>query len=176
MPKKEHEVLEVATKEKFSKNAVYIWYGWTSETRIFVIYVGSTTKGSKGGPYGKKQVKNKNVKNPIRIDLHRFTIKDWKIGDRATVKFTKAALRAYETRAMEAIKKYFGGLINKQGQEAECEILNIRNPSQCCEDGKCRHRGCTECCGENSLPTKLPSMFRGLVKKKLDEFKFFFYD
>jgi hypothetical protein len=119
--------------------------------------------GSKGGRHGKRQVKLK-VKNPIRTDLHRFTIKDWKIRDRATVKFTKAALRAYETRAMEAIKKYLG----RREAEFEAEVSNTRKPFQCCKDGKCRHMGCTVCCGKNSLPTKLPSMCE-IVKKKLDE-------
>jgi len=117
---KPHVVLKVATEKKFSKHAVYIWHGWTSGTPpIFVIYVGLTRVGSKGGRHGKRLVKLK-VKNPIRTDLHRFTIKDWKIRHRATVKFTKAALRAYETRAMEAIKKYLGR--RKAEFEAEPEV------------------------------------------------------
>jgi hypothetical protein len=167
--KKKHNFLEVATEEKFSEHAVYIWHGWTRRrtrsTRTFVIYVGSTTKGSKGGRHGKRLVKLK-VKNPIRTNLHRFSEEDWKDG--ATVEFTDTALRAYETRAIKAIKKYLGGLIKKKGRKAEFKVLNKNTPALGCSSGKCRHIGCTACCGENSLPTELPSMCE-IVKKKLKE-------
>jgi len=160
MPNEEHDFLEVATEEKFSKHAVYILYGWTDEVidlvsdkitpPIFVIYVGSTTKGSEGGRYGKRQFIKHKVKNPIRTDLHRFSEEDWEDG--ATVKFTKRALRAYENRTLKAIKKIYP------------QVLNKNRASRCCLDGKCRGNGCTVCCGVK-LPTELPRM--GEILKKL---------
>ena len=174
MPDEEHDFLEVATEEKFSKQAVYILYGWTDKVidlvsdaeddekaledddddeitpPIFVIYVGSTTKGSEGGRYGKRQFIKHKVKNPIRTDLHRFSEEDWEDG--ATVKFTKRALRAYENRMLKAIKKICP------------QVLNKNRASRCCLDGKCRGNGCTVCCGVK-LPTELPRM--GEILKKL---------
>ena len=157
--------LEVATEEQFSEHAVYIWHGWTSGTRTFVIYVGSTTVGSEGGRHGKKQFINleEEVKNPIRTYLHRFSEEDWKDG--ATVEFTGAALRAYETRAIKAIKKYLGGLIKKKGRKAEFKVLNKIKPFRGCP--KCRYTACPKCCGVK-LPSKLPSMGK-IVNKKLDK-------
>ena len=166
MPDEEHDFLEVATEEKFSKQAVYILYGWTDKVidlvsdaqdeitpPIFVIYVGSTTKGSEGGRYGKRQFIKHKVKNPIRTDLHRFSEEDWEDG--AKPKFTKRALRLYENRVLRAIKK-------------NCpEVLNKNRASRCCITGKCRGNGCTVCCGVK-LPTKLPRMCK-IVKKTLKD-------
>jgi|TARA_B110000240_G_scaffold88816_1_gene100843 hypothetical protein len=169
-PKKEFVFLKVAEEEKFSKIAVYILSGWTigtDGTRNRFIYVGSTTTGSRGGRYGKTQIKLlKNVANLKRTDLHRFSKKDWLPSEYLKLNpgkklFTTDGLRAYETRAIKAIKKFLG----RHG--AEFKVLNIKLASLCCLTGKCRGTGCTECCGVK-LPTELPSM-RSLVKKTLGE-------
>ena len=161
-PKKEFVFLKVATEKRFSKIAVYIWHGWASRTRrtrTFVIYVGSTRKGSEGGGYGKGKVKLEKVANLKRTYLHLFSEEDWEDGD--TVEFTTDGLRAYETRAIKAIKKFLG----RHG--AKFKVLNINLASLCCLTGKCRGTGCTECCGVK-LPTELPSM-DNIVKEKLGE-------
>ena len=161
-PKKEFVFLPVATEKRFSKEAVYIWHGWASRTRrtrTFVIYVGSTRKGSEGGGYGKSKFKREKVENLKRTYLHLFSEEDWEDGD--TVEFTTHGLRACETRAIKAIKKFLG----RHG--AEFKVLNINKASRGCLTGKCRGNGCTKCCGAK-LPTKLPSM-HNIVKKILGE-------
>ena len=166
---KKFKFLTVPEEEKLSKLAVYILSGWTigtDRTRKGFIYVGSTRNGSTGGQYGKDLLKLKLGKKPKRTYLHRFSKKDWLPSEYLKLNpgkklFTTDGLRAYETRAIKAIKKFLG----RHG--AEFKVLNIKLASLCCLTGKCRGTGCTECCGVK-LPTELPSM-RSLVKKTLGE-------
>ena len=168
-PKKDKFVFKtVAEEEKFSKLAVYILSGWTIgtvRTRIFKIYVGSTTTGSKVRQYGKAKEKLKNVANLKRTDLHRFSKKDWLPSEYLKLNpekklFTTAALRLSETHTIEATEEW-----RREHLDIKIELVNIHMKAHAgCS--KCRYTGCTKCCGVK-LPTKLPSMFKK-TKKFLD--------
>ena len=168
-PKKEFVFLKVAEEEKFSKIAVYILSGWTigtDGTRNRFIYVGSTTTGSRGGRYGKTQIKLlKNVANLKRTDLHRFSKKDWLPSEYLKLNpdkklFTTLALRVFETHTIEATEEF-----RREHLDIKIELVNIRKPHAGCS--KCRYTACPECCGVK-LPTELPSI-RKKAKKFLDE-------
>ena len=169
-PKKDKFVFKtVAEEEKFSKLAVYILSGWTIgtvRTRIFKIYVGSTTTGSKVRQYGKGKEKLKNVANLKRTDLHRFSKKDWLPSEYLKLNpekklFTTAALRLSETHTIEATEEW-----RREHLDIKIELVNIRKPHAGCS--KCRYTACPECCGVK-LPTELPSIGKK-AKKFLDAF------
>ena len=113
-----------------------------AEKKLILVYVGSAINYSQGGQHGRRKMKVEKVNEPKKAAIHRFT------------QISKAALRAYETKAKEeCIKK----LILKKG--LDIQLLNKRQPHRGC--AKCRKSACKKC-------AKLPRA-PGLVKIVRDE-------
>ena len=113
-----------------------------AEKKLILVYVGSAINYSQGGQHGRRKMKKVDkVIEPKKAAIHRFT------------QISKAALRAYETKAKECIRK----LILKKG--LDIQLLNIREPHRGC--AKCRKSACKKC-------AKLPRA-PGLAKIVKDE-------
>ena len=115
-----------------------------AEKKLILVYVGSTINYSQGGQHGRQKMKVEKVNEPKKAAIHRFT------------QISKAALRAYETKAK---KECIERLIRKKGLDKDIELFNKRQPHGGC--AKCRETACKKC-------AKLPRA-PGLVKIVRDE-------